>query len=41
MEGESAGTRRIIGELYSWHIPRDQIEGERGLTRSMIGELHF
>ena len=41
MIGESAVPRRIIGELYSWDIQQDQIEGESGLTRSMIGELHF
>ena len=32
MEGESGVTRRIIDELYSSDIQRDQIEGESGLS---------
>ena len=27
-------------ELFSWDIQRDQIEGETGVSRSIIDELH-
>ena len=32
MEGESGFTRRIIDELHSSDIKRDQMEGEKGVT---------
>ena len=32
MEGESGVTQSIIDELDSWHIKRDQMEGESGVT---------
>ena len=32
MEGESGFTRRIIDELHSSDIQRDQMEGEKGVT---------
>ena len=32
MEGESGFTRRIIDELHSADIQRDQMEGEKGVT---------
>ena len=32
-------TRSIIEELHSSDIQRDQMEGESGLTRSIIDEL--
>ena len=36
MEGESGFTRSIIGELHSSDIQRDQMEGERGVTATII-----
>ena len=36
MEGESAVTRRMIDQLHSWNIERDQMEGEGGFTGSII-----
>ena len=41
MEGESGVTRRVIDELHSSDIKRDQMESESGVTRSIIDELHF
>ena len=32
MEGESGVTRIIIDELHSWHIQRDEMECESGVT---------
>ena len=40
MAGESGVTGRIIDELYSCDIQRDQMEGESLVTRSIIDELH-
>ena len=40
MKSETGVTRRIIDELHSWDIQRDQIEGESDVTRSIIVELH-
>ena len=40
MEGESGLTRRIIDEIYSSDIQRDQMDGESGVTRSIFDELH-
>ena len=40
MEGESDVTRRIIDELTSWDIQREEMEGESNVTRSIIDELH-
>ena len=37
MEGESGVTQSIIDELYYWDIPEDQVEGESGVNRSIIG----
>ena len=41
MEGESGVTRRVIDELHSSDIQRDQMEGESRATRSTIDELHI
>ena len=41
MEDEIAVTPSIIDELHSWDIQRDQMEGENGVTRSIINKLHF
>ena len=30
----------MIDDLLSWEIQGDQMEGERGVTRSIINELH-
>ena len=35
MYGESGVTRRIIDEVHSSDIQADQMEGERGVTRSI------
>ena len=40
MEGQSGFNRRIIHELHCLYIQRDQMEDERGVTRSIIDELH-
>ena len=40
MEGESRVKQRIIDELLSLDIQRDEIQGEGGVTRSIIDELH-
>ena len=40
MEGESGVTPRIIDELHSLDIQRDQMDGENCITRSIIHELH-
>ena len=40
MESESGVTRRIIDELHSSDMQRDQIAGESGVTRNNIDELH-
>ena len=36
MEGESGFPRSIINELHSSDIQRDQVEGESGVTGSII-----
>ena len=36
MEGESGVTRSIINEPHSWDIQRDRMEGEGGVTPSLI-----
>ena len=36
MEGESGFPRTIIDELHSTDIERDQMEGESGVTGSII-----
>ena len=36
MEEESCVTRSIIDEVHSWDIQRDEMEGESGVTRSII-----
>ena len=36
MVGESAVTRSVIDELPSFYIQRDQMEGESGVTGSII-----
>ena len=41
MEGESGVTRRIIDELHSSDIKRDQMESESRATRSIIDEIHY
>ena len=39
MEGESAVTRSIIDQLYSWDILGDQMEGESGFTQRIIDDI--
>ena len=41
MEGERRITPNIIDELYSWDIQRHKMEGESGVTRRIIHELHL
>ena len=36
MEGESSVTGSIICELHSGDMPEDQMEGESGITPSII-----
>ena len=36
MKGESGVTRSVIDELHSWDIQRDQMEGQSGVTPSII-----
>ena len=31
----------MIHEVHSWDIQGDQMEGENGVTRSIIDELHY
>ena len=40
MKRGSGVTRRIIDELHSLDIQRDQMEDESAFTRSFIDELH-
>ena len=40
MEGESGFTGRILDYLHSWNIQEYEMGGERGVTRSVIDELH-
>ena len=40
MEGEGFYSRRVIDEIHSSDIERDQMEVESGVTRSIIDELH-
>ena len=39
MERESGVTRKIIDELHSSDIQRDQMEGQSAVTRSIIDEF--
>ena len=39
MEGQSGGTRSIIDELHSSDVQRDQMEGEKCVTQTIIDEL--
>ena len=39
MEGESSFPRIIIDEYHSSDIQRDEMDGESGVTRSIIDEL--
>ena len=41
MEGETDITRIINDELHSWNIQGDQMEGESGVTQSIIDELRL
>ena len=36
MKGESGVAGSIVDELHSWYIQGDEMEGETGVTRSMI-----
>ena len=40
MEGKGGVIRRIIHELHSSDIQGDQMEGESGVTLSIIDEFH-
>ena len=40
MEGEISFTWSIIDELFSLDIQGGQMEGETGVNRSIIDELH-
>ena len=40
MEGEGSVTQSIIDEPHSWDIKGDQKEGESGVFRSIIDDLH-
>ena len=39
MQSEGGATRRIIDDLHSSDIQRDQMEGGSGVTQSIIDEL--
>ena len=39
MEIEIGVTRSVNDELQSWDIQRDQMEGESGVSRSILEEL--
>ena len=39
MEDEYGVTRIIINELHSWHIKGDQMEGQSGVTQSIIDDI--
>ena len=39
MEGECCVTRSVIDQLPSLYIQGDEMEGESGANRSIIGEL--
>ena len=41
MESKSGVTRRIIDELHSWDVHRNEMEDESGIPPSIIDELHF
>ena len=41
MEGESGVAGGIIHELHSSDIQGDEMECEKGVTRSILDELHF
>ena len=40
MESERGVIPSIIDDLYSSDMQRDQTQGESGLTRSIIDEIH-
>ena len=40
MDGESGFNPSISDEIQSWDIQVDKTEGTRGVTRSIIDELH-
>ena len=40
MEGESVVTPSNFDELHFWYIQGDQKEGEGGVTRRIIDDLH-
>ena len=40
MEIEIGVTGSVNDELQSWDIQGDQMEGEGGVTRSILDELH-
>ena len=40
MKNQRGVTLSIIDELHYWDIQGDQMEGESGGTRSIIGQLH-
>ena len=41
MESKSGVTRRIIDELHSGDVHRNEMEDESGIPPSIIDELHF
>ena len=40
MEGENGVTLSIVDEIHSWDIQGDQVEGDTGVIRTIIAELH-
>ena len=40
MKGASGVTGNIIDQLQSWGIQGDKMDGESGVTRSIIEKLH-
>ena len=40
-ECSSGFTPSIIGDPHSSNIQRDQMQGESGVTRSIIDEIHY
>ena len=40
MECESGVTRKIIDQLHSWYIQRDEMGDESCVSRRIIDELH-
>ena len=41
MGSKSGVTRRIIDELHSWDVHRNEMEDESGIPPSITDELHF